>query len=211
MTIERPLLYGPHGDAIRVVDAGQGTLSPIFIPGTLDGDEVEAISDDHGMPTITFPHEQIHEGRMFAAGHLFTAVGAGADAEMHIHVGAKNMHLIEEISVLLVSTIHPFEDTTFTDNGTLLTNFNLKRDSGNTSDAKVYHTPSVDSDGTALPVALIPAALTVNRGAGIVAGGRNEWVLEAGKHYLLRVTNRGSQAQSYLNIEFVWYERENGN
>ncbi len=155
--------------------------------------------------TITVPHNRIHVGDMYSASHLFTSIGAAADAEVLIKVGSnKYLHFMFSISAGAESYVYIFEGPTITTNGTEVQIRNMNRFSSNTSDANVYYTPTIGVDGTQICVGLLPGAIKKNDMGGNIRPD-TEWILNKNTDYLIRVTNNGTGAEP-VAIQLEWYE-----
>lgn len=105
------------------------------------------------------PHQHIHEGIAFIAGHNAahgSELANDASQDILVQVGASDMHLIRDVGFGGSCEVFVLEGVTFTGAGTALTVFNKDRGSSVTSLATVTHTPAGVSGGTALPTKLLP-------------------------------------------------------
>lgn len=99
-------------------------------------------------------------------------------------------------------TLQFYEDTTTTDDGTALTEFNRNRNSSIAATVVATHTPTIGANGT-----LLQTRYAGSSGKYAEAGasrGLNEWILKANTKYLLKLTAHEDtmKARLYAN----WHE-----
>jgi len=153
--------------------------------------------------TITSPHDELHRGNGFSLFHDSGSIANNATSEILINVGSTGLHvqLIADVTDTFLS--ETFEGTTVSSNGTAKTVFNKNRYSSKTTNASVFHTPTITADGTQIGCELV--------GAGKKQGGSSEmtrgdqWIFKSNTTYLVRYTNISGQSnRAVINIE--WYE-----
>lgn len=170
-------------------------------------DEIAAVDHQHAaIPTISSIHRTIHEGRLFEVSHIFAAVADAASAEILITTGTKAVHLRSRADTEGKSYGYLFEDAVASVAGTGLTNVNRDRNSANTAETVVTHTPTLTSDGTQLTETLIPGGGAV--GGNVIGGSLNsfeEFELKPNSVYLIRLTNE-SGAAADMAASLVFYE-----
>ena len=156
---------------------------------------------------IDHAHHEIHRGLGYVATDTATVNDAGT-REVRIAVAATHeAHMTFEVSATLHTTIQFYEDTTKADvSGNRLTSINRNRDSSNTSNVTICHTPSGSGDGTILFTFAFGADSlgAAKPGFGGVEGSRGEFILKPGKVYLLKVTS-GTDG-NLISIILDWYE-----
>lgn len=164
---------------------------------------VDRISESLGV--IDVLHHRTHQGVVFDRSHTFAGVLAGNDVDILLQVPAEGppSHAQVEVNSGASATVTFFEGTTFSDPGTALTPVNRNRISSKTAVLLVSHTPVVTMPGTELISRFIPSG----QGAQAAGGSSSfeEYILNFGTNYLLRITNEGAQAEN-INIILTWYE-----
>lgn len=160
------------------------------------------------VPTIDYEHYQIHQGNSFSAA-AYSTVGAASVWEFIVTTPntAVWAHLIWELQGTLVTTIDMYEDATTSDDGTEITSYNRNRNSATTTAVKMYHTPTLTSDGNLI----YTEKFGVSAGGFVRIGGKSrasqEIVLGQGKKYLVRVTS--GTANNVIAIRARWYDTAN--
>lgn len=196
---------GPRGDIetlYRQFDGGAYEAPTVAI-APFDATTGAALAID----TI---HHEVHEGEMFHCSHTGASVSNAASVDVLLVTGAAvETHATWEIFAGGQVTIYLYEAPTVTEGneGTALTAYNMKRDSDNTPDALLYHTPTVGATGSTALVngRILPGGTnpTTRVGGGIRSGA--EWILAPDTLYLLRVTNT-SGGTIAINLVLEWYE-----
>lgn len=155
--------------------------------------------------TIDTLHHEVHEGEMFHAAHT-ASVANGANLDFQLTTGAKDVHSAWEVFAGGQVTVSLFEAPT-TSGGTAVAAYNMHRDSPNTPQSAVVHTPTVSDTGSVALVngRILPGGTspTTRVGGGIRAG--TEWILKPNTKYLLRVNN-SSGGTIAINAVLEWYE-----
>lgn len=153
-------------------------------------------------------HHEVHEGEMFHASHTNGSVANGVSLDVLLVTGAGvESHVSWEVFAGGLVTIYLYEAATTSAAGTAVPTYNMKRDSLNTPEATVTHTPTVTATGTTALVnwRILPGgnSPTTRVGGGIRSGA--EWILSPETQYLLRVTNTSGAAIA-VNVGLEWYE-----
>ena len=168
-----------------------------------DGVIIEDIS--RAQATIQTEHMRIHNGEMFAAGHLWTegaAIADNANAELLIQL-SDAAHFIMNVAAGGDAEIHFFENPTFSAAGTAVTAHNKNGYSSSTSTATITHGPTITGDGISLGSSLMPGGAGGNAQGGTDSGFAHEWILKTGNDYLVRVINRAGITKAIsINISF---------
>jgi hypothetical protein len=185
-------------------DMGDGTHALVIYIGN-EGDDISG-----AQVVMTSPHHEVHEGETYQASYKSPDASAVADdgtVDILLRNGADvGAHLVWHCAAGGDAEVAFYEGTTTSDVGTNLAESNVNRTSRNEATLQVTHTPTVSAVGELLSNYLIPG------GSGAIAGGgairsSTEWILEKGKTYLLRATNRAGTAQP-MSVVVQWYEEE---
>lgn len=199
------------GDDLNTRRIAGGPLLPVVLVGLASEPQGLALIDQiTGALFVTEGlHREVHEGRAF---HAFfktpdnTPIADNAAINIKITVPlGKEFHLVWESAVGGEHEREVLEDP-LTTGGTAFTPHNMRRGSGNVSTAIVLTGVTVNAAGTLLDNQMVPGGTTGLRSGGIgqMRAGA-EWILQGGKGYVLRATNRsGGTAQA--SISAVWYE-----
>ena len=155
--------------------------------------------------SISHQHSQVHQGTYFTVSHLFSAVSAGADAELLVRFPAGvTGHMVMKVSAGADATVQLFEAPTASADGTAITPINHNRQSTNTADSTAFYGPTITDDGTRLHSEFLPGGGILAPGA-ILTVNTEQFVLAAGSDYLFRVTNDGAGAEN-ISIDTSYYE-----
>lgn len=158
---------------------------------------------------IDFVHKQVHNGFAYTVSHLFSAVGAGADAELLIDLGALQAHTAISFACQQEATVRLYEDPTIGANGTELTPVNLHRESARASLTTTYHTPTINADGDLMKIVKVPGSSgqgPISLGsAGDSALRGTEFIFAKNEDYYIKITNDASEAQD-ISLGVVFYE-----
>lgn len=163
------------------------------------------------LTVIAETHRMTHEGFVFHADRKVTGLADAGTDDMLIAVPAAtfpHMHRIRINTGKGDIDITLYEGTTTSADGTAVTSFVTNRNSANTPDVVITHTPTVTGVGTAIHSAWIPPTATgVGQSAEGVRGAEQgeEWLLKPSTKYLLRVTNNSGSTID-LWVELLWYE-----
>lgn len=151
---------------------------------------------------IDYTHHEIHEGYMFSYSEV-TDVANSANRDLLIITpdNLHQIHIVIKVETEAEAGIFCYEDTDTLSDGTPVTAFNRNRNSNRLPEADIYHSPTINSNGTLIS--------TYHWGGGKSFGGEertlNEWVLASNTKYLIRVTNF-TVSDNQIAIALVWYE-----
>lgn len=154
---------------------------------------------------ITFPHHEIHEGAAYCACHALELGAATREYLITAPAGPVETHITLAVLASLDLDAWLFEDTTLT-GGTPITPGNRNRNSANSADTTIAHTPSGSGDGNQMLNLMVgdptgPGALA---GGGASSDGRHEFILKSGAKYLLRLTSVSAGCR--ITVFLDWYE-----
>jgi len=152
---------------------------------------------------IPVVHHEVHEGETFQVSFLDLTIADDAIIELHILTGAKYCHLVFEAQCGGNAEVEFSEEPTVTDNGTPLTESNMKRYSDDVATARAFHTPTYTGE-TALATVIIAGGTGGNSAGGGVRAG-TEWILTPSTSYILTLTNRAGNSQPG-SLLMQWYE-----
>ncbi len=111
-------------------------------------------------------------------------------------------HLRYNIETEAEATFSLFEDSIVSDNGTAKSIFNRLRESIDTSEMLIFHTPTITGDGNQIKGA--------KTGEGKAAGGKfigmSETTLKPNTKYIFRITN-DTTSLNWCSIRLNWYEK----
>lgn len=140
-----------------------------------------AVDDTTGaLLTIETIHHEVHEGEMFHAGYTVASLANENNVDVLLVCGAKEVHATWEVFAGGQVTVTLYEAPTITEGneGTALTEYNMKRASSITALSAVYHTPTVGATGTTTLVngRILPGGNSPQTrvGGGIRSGA--EWI-----------------------------------
>ena len=152
---------------------------------------------------IDYPHHEIHGGNLYTVVHSDATVANGADHDLQVTVGSRDLHLTLFISVSGAGTLTLTEGHTST-GGTGVTAYNMCRASANTTTATWVHTPGSVSGGTVLMTRYL-AGGEGPKSAGTSSRTGLEWNLAPGTKYLVR-WNNSSGGEKIATTEVNYYE-----
>jgi len=171
-------------------------------------------SKTSALKIIDYPHSETHSGNRYYA--IYSAVKNDTqDIEIRFQTPNNAIWKHWEFSIIATgeTTINLYENTTFTHaGGNVLTAINRDRNSSNTSDAIICHTPTGSGDGTA--ITQYPILIGLDTGPGPIAGlfggdtgTRGELILKQNTAYLLRIASftNGNRLTCLMD----WYEHLN--
>lgn len=164
----------------------------------------------HARTVMDHEHRNIHEGMAFHATHRVTSLGNGANLWLLMACPAGCFpHITGLIFTFEAGDIDivTFEGTTTSADGTVISSFNRNRNSSNTPDMVLTHTPTITDAGTQIHDRLVPPTGSgVGNSEGIISPNLGEeWILKPATKYLIRVTNN-SGGTIKLTLESLWYE-----
>lgn len=168
----------------KLMDLFDGFYAPVVAVVTASGN---APADD--------PHSRIHQGVFYSASEIVGALADDANFDMILTTPADDWpHCAPEPSFDASADFLIYEDPTFTV-GTSVDVVNHNRNSANTFDGTVVHTPTVTVPGTQILISDHVPGGTGGNASGSTAGQfANEFILKPSTSYLFRLTNRSGQA-----------------
>lgn len=181
---------------------GQGRTPAGFID-QYSGAKV-ALSEEHWV---------IHKGLAFMFHYKATGVANGASVEILLANPNGNYPHLHAFDLMAGSggiDMYLFEDTTVSAAGTAVSTFNPNRNSTNTPNLVVTHTPTVTGAGTELfHLWLPPTATGVGVKNGIIRSQEGmEWIAKNNANSLIRITNNSGGAIDIM-LRVMFYELEN--
>lgn len=162
------------------------------------------------LTTIDEEHRLVHDGMVFDCDHE-GSVANGASLDLHLKVPAGCYPHLRHLSFAVDDgpcRFYLYEAPTITVDGTELTPANHNRNSTNTAQVQIFHTPTVTAVGTKLHARYVPDMGGVGANlTGIVGNAQSaqEFVLKPSTSYLLRLTNN-TGATITVAGECLWYE-----
>ena len=168
--------------------------------------ELPVDTTERNLKTIDVEHHAIHEGIEFEYDRLFTAVAQDGYVRIHIfNDDGKELHVQFFTDTEAKAYVKSYIDSTYTNAGTLVTQWNRKTGATTVSVAKVYHTPTVNVLGSLRVTAMTGASGNQSNQAGGSTGSRVESIITTGHDILIEVQNKGSSAKD-IAISARWYE-----
>ena len=172
--------------------------------------DIESIT--RGNACIDTNHAQIHDGKAFSIGSVFTvAAGASLDITVAVPAGAYVHYQASDISTDGGNTVTAtfYEGATVTAaTGAAITPSNRHRIRNVASLLTILQAPTVTATGTQIDQWHFPKAADKGVMASIGKSDTNEWVLEAGSTYLFRISNIGASTAAVVSMRPFWYEEE---
>jgi hypothetical protein len=164
-----------------------------------------------GVPTIDTNHAQIHEGNGFSIGAVFSiAAGAVLDISVAIPANAYVHYQATDISTDGANNVTAvlYEGATVTAaTGTAIAAVNRKRMSPKASALTILQGATITATGTEIDRWTFPKTGTTPNVQGFVGkSDTNEWVLNPGSTYLLRISNTGVTTAATIAFRPFWYE-----
>ena len=133
----------------------------------------------------------------------FIISGNGDVIEMLINVPTGTFpHILCEISSATEGYFEVYEGTTTSADGTSLTRLNRSRDSTNTANMTMFHTPTITTDGTKIWDGFFGSAGTSETGG--ISRSNNEFILKQNTKYLIRYTSESNNNRFKGMVD--WYE-----
>ncbi len=174
------------------------------VNGIVVGGQITAVDE---LPVIEIEHNFIHQQRSWYA-EVVDSIMADTDVlEMVLAFNsyARQPHIVYGAGVSNAVTLQLYRECVTqapNNDGTLIAN--KPRGGRGVSVLVVTHTPSLSSDGTLCQTKFAGDGGKFS-GAEIEVRGINEWRLDRGVKYLLRLTAHGDlRARLFIN----WYDRE---
>jgi hypothetical protein len=184
-----------------------GSITPVLVAGgTLNLGATDEVTG--AAVTISIPHHEVHEGEMFEVSYKSPDASPIADdgtIAFLLRTGAEYDHLVFGGNSGADAQLELLEGVGVVAEGTAMTEHNMNRTSVNTAVTVVFRDPTI-AGGTLLFDILIPGGTGGNAsgGSGAVRQG-TEWNLAANQDYVIRLTNRGGNAQQ-MSLIAQWYE-----
>lgn len=155
---------------------------------------------DWGLVAPDYIIGEILAGNAFTTSHEFTGILTGADTDILIQVGTKDVLINVGVSGTAAVEFQLFETPTFSAAGSALTGVNKDRRSSNTSLAVYTHTPTVSVAGTALFPPILAGSLGDKKATLSGSGVSTEFILAPSTDYLIRSTNLDAGTQDMTVI-----------
>ena len=170
-----------------------------------DADDTVIEGSDGSLGTIDHPHREIHEGNHYTVSKIFIEVADDGTALIRITTGAnKKIHTVYRVVAEGKAYVRFYEDTTYTEDGSAMVEFNNERSQADSTETIARFTPTIDSLGTLLLEDILEGG-TGPLSVGATNGTRTEWVGNVSSDYLIHVTNVSGQAKD-ISILVQWYE-----
>jgi len=179
--------------------------------GAGETDDVRIDASTNVLETIEYEHHEIHSGSRYAYSESEDVV-AGEHRQLLLAVSntTKWPHLSLPLHVTSnrQTTVEFYEAVVTSYNGTVLTPFNMNRNSANTPLTAVSVSFVVSSLGTRLIHEQFGTSGSFFKAdvGGAVGGGRNELMLKQNVQYLLRMTNNDGGDSADISTWIDWYE-----
>jgi hypothetical protein len=149
-------------------------------------------------------HANIHRGVFYTISDLLLALTNGSNEDLLLVTGDTPVHARITLSTSAQALVRFYEDTTTSNNGTVLPARNRNRVSTNTAAMTSSRAPTVTGVGTLLYEGFLPGG-SKNQATGDQSSTFEEWVLKANSKYLIRVTNN-SGGNEDLSLAIDFYE-----
>jgi len=150
------------------------------------------VERDNPLPVVDPLIAAVVAGAVFFGNQIVRTVGIAGEVEWLVSVGTVDAWLKLSITTVGTFEIGVYEGTTTSADGTVKTNFNVKRsDVTTTIQTLVYHAPTVTADGTLLSELLEPG---LEKKDVIPSGAGGRLLLKASTKYLVRFLNSSGAA-----------------
>ena len=166
----------------------------------------------HAVTVISDPHRLTHDGMVFHSSGKMTALGIAASLDFLLVAPPANIPLhLHRVRMTFGAgdvDLVAYEGTTTSAQGTVVSSFNLNRNSVNTPQMVITSAPTVTDVGTEIHFQWAPPTAAGQgqspQGIGDVEQGE-EWILIPDEQYLFRVTNNSG---SIIDVayELMWFE-----
>ena len=153
---------------------------------------------------IDFEHHEIHEGNHYVYSEVLGPLAASATSDVLIEVptGTAEIHLNGLVELDQAFRVQFYEGASYSGFGTTATAWNSNRRSSNTTAVKLGMGPTLVTTGANL---LFDAFSGGRRMSGLVDRAQ-EFILDEGQKYLLRVIAESASATGYAELLFYEYE-----
>lgn len=166
----------------QVVAVSNGTVN---VNGTLP------VSIPQPLETIDIAHNEVHEGYYFVTSKRVNGAGTVENFQFVVPAGGTVPHINFLIESTDFGIAELFANPTVTSNGSAMTIYNKNRNSSTPSLMSAYYGGTVTADGTLMVSHLWGNATGQGAGRATFGGAvrsNTEWILSAGKRYLLKVS-----------------------
>lgn len=199
--------YPAAGDTTRrLKDLGDGTHEQRQVLVGASGGEAEVDGVAGALVVQGMVHRMIHRGLLFETSHVDESVADNGVVEILITTAAgQSAHMRFTAAAGGDARVALFENPTVSDAGTGISEVNRNRNSSNTADTAVTHTPTTSDDGTQLMDHLLPGGSGFFATGGGAESSFEEYILKASEQYLFRVTNISGAAQP-VGVALTFYE-----
>jgi len=165
---------------------------------------VDTGADAQALTVINTIRNRVHRGQMFSVNLVDLALAGDASIDILIQPNRTDgMYFAGSVIFGSDGRIELFENTVFSDKGTLINQINCNRVLPLNSRAVISQGPTVSVDGTKIVDKLVTAGGSGQRVVG--TNSVTEEFIFADKNYLLRLTNL-SQSSTTISISLGFYE-----
>lgn len=159
--------------------------------------------------SVTEPRLKTEQGIFCEAEIIDLALGNGNSIDMLFRIGARDVHILPQMSAGGDATLETFEAPTTSADGTPVTVINRNRTRTDiTPLALAFDGPTITDPGTLLDT-LVLAGGSGGNSQGGDAVFETEWIFAPNTDYLFRLTNIAGQTQ-IAHLHFNFYEDLNG-
>lgn len=199
--------YPAAGGSPRLLkDLGDGTFEQRMVLVGASGTEAEVDGAAGALVIQGMIHRMIHRGLLFEVGYVDETVADNGVVELLITTAAsQDAHMRFIAAAGGDARVALFENPTVSAAGTSLSEINRNRNSSNTANTVVTHTPTHSADGTQLMDHLLPGGSGFFATGGGAESSFEEFILKANEQYLFRVTNIAGTAQP-VGVALTFYE-----
>lgn len=166
------------------------------------GHDIDVEGRSLGLKVIEIDHGKIHDELAYF--HSSFIELPSSESRQFVFIApntTKRIHLVWEIDVESESSITLTEEIATDADGTSITSFNRDRNSANTTDLVLTHTPINPTGG----IVLVSKRKGEGRKIGGISRDAFEIILKQNTKYLIDITNL-STGNSLTNWLFNWYE-----
>ena len=155
----------------------------------------------HTLQMLDYAYHQIYKGNSYVITRAIDVLN-GETTDVLIVTGSnKDIHLYATVISESEAEFCLYEDTTTSNDGTVVQAYNRNRLSSNTPVTITKHTPTVTNVGTCIYTKHWGSGKDV----GAEARAENAFILKRNSKYLLRVLNATS-SNNYVSFLLNWYE-----
>jgi len=171
-----------------------------------DGTTDAGIDPETGGLTVSRAiHQRVLDSNMWMVSYRKVDLADSTSFHLNIVVGGnKNMHLVYNVFVEGKSQIYFTENPTLTNDGTILTPYNMNRQTGTVPANQIYRDPTITAAGTIIETSEIGQIGHFTAAGGQMDSG-SYWMLKKNENYLIWVYNN-SGAISDVVIRIMWHE-----